>query len=151
MGFPYEVEIVTASGRVTVLSILSLCNEKNDITNMFLKKLWKKADRYSNNDALKIAIFLIQREITGEIEEFKPSHVKPEYKILGILSVFWNSCIMDLSAQYKSYSCACTAMTCIPINSCGILPGNSYVEKYGLTIFCAFCSLASPQTYMSHN
>ena len=39
----------------------------------------------------------------------------------------------------------------IPINSYRILPDNSYMEKYGLTIFCAFCSLASPQTYMSHN
>ena len=29
-------------------------------------------DRYSNNDALKIAIFLIQREIIWEFEEFKP-------------------------------------------------------------------------------
>ena len=102
-------------------------------------------------DALKIAIFLIQREIIWEFEEFKTSLVKPEYKIMDILSVFRDSCVMDFSVQYKIYSCACAALRCIPINSYRILPDNSYVEKYGLTIFRAVCFLPSPQTYMSNN
>ena len=67
MKFPKEIEIVTASERVTILPILSLCNENNNVTKMFLKKLKKKQKkktknkkkkktaRYSNNDALKIA------------------------------------------------------------------------------------------------
>ena len=74
--------------------------------------------------------------------------MKPEYKILDILNVFRDVCIMDFSAQYKIYSCASNE-----VHSNELLSNiaNSYVEKYGLTIFCAFISLASPQTYMSHN
>ena len=65
VGFLEEIDIVTAIGSVTILPILPLCNENNDITKMLMKKLKKKKKtvRYSNYDALKIAIFLIQRAI----------------------------------------------------------------------------------------
>ena len=45
-------EVVTASGHMMILQSLSLCNAENDIPKRFLKM-----GKYSNNDALKIAIF----------------------------------------------------------------------------------------------
>lgn len=56
---------------------------------------------------------------------------------------------MDFSAHNKITFCAYAAMRCIPFTSCRILIDNSYAENNGLTILLAFCSLASPQTYMS--
>ena len=50
-----------AIGRITRPPILSLFNENNDMTKMFMKKLCKKTVRFSNYDALKITIFLIKR------------------------------------------------------------------------------------------
>ena len=57
--------------------------------------------------------------------------MKPLYMILDILSVSGGPCIMNFSAQYKNYFCACAAMTYLPISFYWILPGNSYMEKYG--------------------
>ena len=76
-GFPLEIEIVMAIGQITILPILSLCNENNGITKMFNfeKKKKKKNSQIQQLRCLKIRYILkIQREIIREFEEFK-SHM----------------------------------------------------------------------------
>ena len=48
--------IVSAIGRQIIFPVLSLCSENNDVTKIFMKKLWKKTVRFSNHDVLKIAV-----------------------------------------------------------------------------------------------
>ena len=75
---------------------------------MYMKKLSKKAVRYSNNDALKVVVFN-SKTVNLKSLAILTSHVKPVYKILDNLSVvFFLSKFLHygLFCAIKDYSCA---------------------------------------------